>query len=357
MKLKQLCFILVCLLLLCWPLAVLAEPVYEIVPVEQNKLMATTKMLDELADSLGVQYRIYSGMVPEIVLYGEPENIVLAKEMLTVFSLPTKFNDLIKIDCSLETLNDGDLTSLGVLPTSGLQVYGDIGTASGKAVFDWVLGLATLENLANIKVQQALSKGRILISSSLTTHNGISSALDIATSLPLATGAGNNASITYKDVPTNIKVTPTVIYYNKEHPEQSLVRLAIHMRVSYINGASTASDYSKTYPYIGARETDSVRVVRADGSPFIATAFARDQTVTASIGIPVLKDIPVLGYLFGEQYNRFEQEYCLLRVNLKFVPQNKAQAPAAATPVPENPKVTAFVNRVMSEVPDTVGTP
>ena len=100
-----------------------------------------------------------------------------------------------------------------------------------------------------------------------------------------------------------------------------------------------------------------MRVVRADGSPFIAAAFARDQTVAASIGIPVLKDIPVLGYLFGEQYNRFEQEYCLLRVNLKFVPQNKAVSPTGAPLAPENPKITAFVNRVMGDFPPIAAMP
>lgn len=355
MKIKPSCLIAALLLVMVLPLTVCAEPVYETVPIPQNKLLATNKLLDELASGIDVEYHIYNGLTPEIVLYGEPENIALAKQMLSVYEAPTVFNDLVKIDCSLETVSEGDLKSVGILPTSGIQGYGDLSWSSGSPKMSWPFGFATLDNLATAKLQQALSKGTILINSSLTTPNGIGSTLDVVESIPLASGSGSTASITYKDIPINVRVTPTVISYDKEHPERSLVRLAIRMQVSYINNASTASDYSNTYPYIGARETESIRIARADGNPFVAAAFARDQIVHASIGIPLLKDIPVLGYLFGEQYNRFETEFCVLRVNLNFVPQNKIQDAnnSKAKPVTENPRVKDFVDRVMGETTAT----
>ena len=354
MKLKTFLFVLVSLLLMSFPLLVSAAPQYEIVSVPQNKLLATNKLLDELAAEVDVEYRIYNGLTPEIVLYGEPENLKLAKEMLAVFEIPSFFNDLIKIDCSLETISEQNLRSVGLLPTAGVQAYGDLSWSS-SASMGWLFGLATLDNLATIKLQQALSDGTILINSSLTTPNGIGSALDVVESIPLESGTGSMVSITYKKVPTKVEVTPTVIYYNREHPEQSLIRLAIHMQVSYVNSATTAADSSnRVYPVIGTRETDSVRIVRADGSPFIAAAFVRDHVIHSSIGIPGLKDIPGLGYLFGEQYSRYEQEYCVLRASINFVQQNQLQKSPAEKPVPENPRVAAFVKRVMSEVPATV---
>ncbi|MFA6075738.1 MAG: hypothetical protein WCV63_07480 [Negativicutes bacterium] len=356
MRLKAFLIILTVLLLLSFSLPVFAAPLYEIISVPQNKLLATNKLLDDLAAELDVEYRVYNGLTPEIVLYGEPDNIKLAKEMLAVFETPSLFNDLIKIDCSLQTISERNIRSLGVLPTTGVQAYGDLSWSSSAAM-GWLFGLATLDNLATIKLQQALSNGTILISSSLTTPNGISSTLDVTESIPLESGAGSMTSTTYKDVPTNVKVTPTVIFYNREHPEQSLIRLAIHMQVSYINKASTVVDSSgRIYPFIGSRETDSVRIVRADGSPFIAAAFARDHLIHASVGIPGLKDIPGLGYLFGEQYNQYEQEYCVLRTNISFVPQNQTKpavtsqssTTTAEKPIPENPNVKAFVDRVMN---------
>ena len=98
-------------------------------------------------------------------------------------------------------------------------------------------------------------------------------------------------------------------------------------------------------------DSHAQRIVRADGNPFIAAAFVRDHMIHASIGIPGLKDLPWLGYLFGEQYSRYEQEYCVLRASINFVQQNRTKRQPAEKVVPENPRVTAFVNRVMSEVP------
>ena len=52
-----------------------AEPVYQTVVVPENRMLAASRLLEDLAGGLGVTYSLYNSAAPEIVLRGEPESL------------------------------------------------------------------------------------------------------------------------------------------------------------------------------------------------------------------------------------------------------------------------------------------
>ncbi|HWR38881.1 MAG TPA: hypothetical protein VN611_05240 [Patescibacteria group bacterium] len=298
----------------------LAEPIYQTVAVPKEKMVAVLRLLDDTAARLGVTYSVFNASSPEIVLRGESESLQQMTLLLEECRTEDTVNDLINISCSLHSLQEGDLLSLGFLPPSGVQASGYV-QRNNTSVDIWELALSTLEN-SYLKLQQTLNKGTTVISGDITTTNGLRGELTTKQSLPLSvtTGVINTTSVTYKDVVTEVKVTPTILAYNSENPPESKVRLDIHVKISNVNKTTNSST---TYPYIASREYDMTRIVKANNQPYITAAIVRDKQLKTTAGIPVLKDLPLLKYLFSSDYNRNVREYDILKINVAFLPLSK----------------------------------
>ena len=317
--------IIIFLLLFVWlsSFSCQAEPIYQTVAVPENRMLAASRLLEDVAGSLGITYSLYNSAAPEIVLRGEPESINRMTALLTECFQGQAMNSLINIRCSLHSMQEGDVLNLGFLPPGGLQATGTYQryntNASGvnQAYDIWNLTISTA-NDGLLKLQQGLDKGTILIAGDITAENGLSGELKSKKSLPLVvtTSTSTTSSVTYKDVVTEVKVLPTVIDYNEEKPEESKVRLDIHVKISNVKKVGYTDS---TYPYIMTREYDIMRIVKANSQPYITAAIARDTKLKTDSGIPVLKDLPLLKYIFGNQYTRNVREYDILKINVGWV--------------------------------------
>ena len=304
-----------------------AEPIYRTVVIPQEMLVASLRLLEDTAGRLGVTYSLFNGSAPEIVLRGEPDNIQQVLLLLEECHNADAVNDLININCSLHSLQEGDILSLGFLPARGVQATGYVQRNNTSLATDiWELTLATFDS-SYLKLQQTLNRGNIVISGDITTTNGLRGELSTKQSLPLSvnTGVANIASVTYKDVITDVKVTPTVLVYDSESPTESKVRLDIHVKISTVN---KTADGNNVYPYIASREYDITRIVKANNQPYITAAIVRDKHLKTAAGIPLLKDLPLLKYLFSCDYTRNVREYDILKINVSFLPFiNKSVVP------------------------------
>ena len=95
-----------------------------------------------------------------------------------------------------------------------------------------------------------------------------------------------NQSIQYRDVGTNLTITPTI-------NEDGYVNLAV---LQEVNAATTETQFDA--PVISTRTAQTQLLARNGQTVVVGGLVDRMEDLTRT-GIPLLKDIPILGYLFG----------------------------------------------------------
>jgi general secretion pathway protein D len=160
---------------------------------------------------------------------------------------------------------------------------------------------ATLQALAGEDKVRVLSSPHILVSDNREAKIQIGDQVPIATSQTTNTGttpSQTTTTIQYKDTGTILKVKPQV-------NEGGLVSLEITQEVSDF---STKTLFGSDQIIINKREA-ATNLVAQDGQTIVIGGLIRDKTTRSKAGIPLLSQIPVLGYLFGkttDEENRTE---------------------------------------------------
>ena len=118
----------------------------------------------------------------------------------------------------------------------------------------------------------------------------------------VSNGVGTEAVVIYtpQTVPVGVvlDVTPQV-------GRDRVITLNVHPTISDVVGIA-ASPNQDTAPILSIRELDTVGKV-ADGETLIIAGLISERRRETRTGVPLLKDLPLLGYLFGkttsETYN------------------------------------------------------
>ena len=121
---------------------------------------------------------------------------------------------------------------------------------------------------------------------------------------PIAAGGVNQqpvTSFTYQDVGFDIKLKPKI------HVEGE-VTLEIELKVSALAGSGYAD-----IPIIATREVKNVIRLR-DGESNLLGGLLRDEERKSLTGVAGLKDIPLLGYLFGATDKQIDQSDLVLTI-------------------------------------------
>ncbi len=103
------------------------------------------------------------------------------------------------------------------------------------------------------------------------------------------TSGGTFESFEYRDVAKTLKITPHVT-------EDRLVRMTINLEVTTINQAATLTTAS-TLPVTNKRTVDTTVIVK-DEQTVVIGGLIDDSTTVNESKVPVLGDIPLLGWLF-----------------------------------------------------------
>lgn len=171
------------------------------------------------------------------------------------------------------------------------------------------LGLNYFATLRDSKVDvlvQALAQKnnvRILSQPIIQTSHNEEAKIVVAEARPVVTTTATDitgsqgtlrSSYEYKDIGLQLTIRPRV------NPD-GLVVLDILQRVDNINGFQNID--GNQIPIIARREAGSVVSV-ADGSMVILGGLVENRETGTKSGVPVLSDIPLLGYLFGATSKR-----------------------------------------------------
>ena len=92
------------------------------------------------------------------------------------------------------------------------------------------------------------------------------------------------------DIGIILDVTPQIA-------EDGTILMSIHPSITHKTGEKTSPDGKNTFPLLSVRETDTTVRVR-DGQTIIIAGLMAERKENTSIGVPVLKSIPLLGNLF-----------------------------------------------------------
>jgi MSHA type pilus biogenesis protein MshL len=92
------------------------------------------------------------------------------------------------------------------------------------------------------------------------------------------------------DIGIILDVTPQIA-------EDGTILMSIHPSITHKTGEKTSPDGKNTFPLLSVRETDTTVRVR-DGQTIIIAGLIAERKDNTSIGVPLLKSIPLLGNLF-----------------------------------------------------------
>jgi type IV pilus assembly protein PilQ len=218
-------------------------------------------------------------------------------------------------------LNDGDLwvtpgaNSTGVVgnplsgggidPTSGWAANLPASGQGAGTYTGFTLGFA-LEDVGNSVLAAQLSaletegKLNILSSPSITTLDNQKATIESGTEVPYQTVENGEVKIEYKKAVLSLEVTPHVIGDNT-------LKLNINTKKDELDFANTVGGQ----PTILTKKA-STNVLLFDGQTTVIGGLSKEKTSRDEAGLPWLKDIPILGYLFKSTGSSDDMEEVLI---------------------------------------------
>jgi type IV pilus assembly protein PilQ len=220
--------------------------------------------------------------------------------------------------------------------------------------FGWLASNLALD--ISLQAFEGENRVRILSTPSLMTLDNEPATIASGQRIPIistiVTGGAAQASVTYADVTTRLQVVPRVSAEDG--------RLVLTIAVKRDTLLSTVTAPSLTAPVIGTRQTiTQVRI--PDGGTVVLSGLREDQTTGKTEGLPWVKNIPVLGWLFKNELTDAVRSELMVFLTAKVVegpgeaavrPQDLPAAPGApAPPGPTGQAPAATLPAVSSAAP------
>ncbi|MCD6161883.1 MAG: type IV pilus secretin PilQ [candidate division Zixibacteria bacterium] len=245
-----------------------------------------------------------------LVLRDLPDNLDRMEELVTVLDKETK---QVKISAQLLEIESRTLREMGfdfqALDGTGITWYDPYSTADPPEVLDyWPHGndqINTSQNMATdaigdfiyatkegdwglkamLKIAESSNKVKVIAHPEITTVDNVEAFIQMGQKIPIKQfDPSGNTIITFYDVGVQLKVTPHITSENrillKLKPERSSYQFDP-------NGVIINTQNAET------------NVVVDNGQTTVIAGLTKQENLKLRAGIPILKDIPLLGYLFS----------------------------------------------------------
>ena len=267
-----------------------------------------------------------------LTIRGTPQEVELAEKLIRLWDKP---KGEVVIDLEIMEVSRLKLRQLGVSfdsNTAGLR-YGEPTTTTTDTTSGWFnlkgldfskaenfsisLPVSFLQFLESDTDTKVIAQPRLRGVSDEDMRHLVGQKIPIprTTFSPFAAGGYASQPLTnfeQQDVGIEIKIKPTV------HQEGE-VTLALELKVTSIGGKGYAD-----IPIINTREVKNTFRLR-DGETNLIAGLLRDEERKTLKGIPWLKDLPVLGRLFGAEDTSLEQTDVILMITpyiIRRIPMN-----------------------------------
>ncbi|WP_303720123.1 type IV pilus secretin family protein [Malonomonas rubra] len=214
-----------------------------------------------------------------------------------------------------DTPNGDDLESAAVgLGGSFLitpPASGTVGTSSG-ATAGLLFGL--LDGTANLAVRlsalESQGEGKIISTPRVTTLNGQKALISQGTKIPYTVTSDQGADTKFESAELKLEVTPEI------NPDGSII-LDVKASNSTV-GDVVPQASGGTAISINDRKAETKVLVRDGSTTVIGGIFVEDER-TADTGVPLLKDIPFLGYFFKSESKSSSRKEILIFITPRIV--------------------------------------
>jgi len=196
-------------------------------------------------------------------------------------------------------------------------------SAAGAASLGLMFGVIG-GNILDIQLNalQKDNKLNILSSPSITTLDNQKASTENGEKIPVTTrDKEGNYTTTYQDATLKLEITPHVI-------DGKTLKMSIMVKKDEVD--EVRKDFLGN-PYIVKKQTDTSLIVR-DGETIVISGLTKQRNQTGTSGVPGLKDILGLGWLFKNEDKREIMEEVLIFITPRILQpfQVSTAAPAAA---------------------------
>jgi type II secretory pathway component GspD/PulD (secretin) len=260
----------------------------EIIPIRNATAKDLVKAVKTLVSDRGLVDT--DDRTNSLIIRDIPENIKKVKEMVTSLDKET---DQIRISAQLLEVDASTIQELGinwsVIPkniknsTAQIEQKADL-VSSDVSRFTYSTIQNDFDLNAVITALETTNKGRVVAHPEVTTVDNKEAYIQMGSKIPVKQfDASGNLAITLYDVGTILRATPHITSENrilmKLKPERSSYQFDPNGVIINTNNAET-------------------NVVVDNGQTVVIGGLTTQEEQKIHTGIPILKDIPILGYLF-----------------------------------------------------------
>ena len=193
-------------------------------------------------------------------------------------------------------------------------------TQSGTGMVLGLIGQSTNGILAlQLSALEEEGKLNILSSPSITTLDNIKATIESGNEIPIPVlKEGETANVIYKQALLSLEVTPHVI-------QNDALKLEIVTTKNEVDFTNTVL----TYPTIISKMA-STNVILFDGQTTVIGGLKKNTTSKTEAGVPWLRKIPLLGYLFKNEGRSKQMEEILIFITPHILKTRPAQEQSAA---------------------------
>jgi general secretion pathway protein D len=230
-----------------------------------------------------------------IWLKGSPERIARMKQMIAMIDIPV---DSVILETQMVELSEQGQKSVGV---DFNNVNGQLGVVTFQSGQFIPPGVPAGNHLTSAQFQAAIyaqvqkgngriiSKPRVAALSGSTAKIITGDALPILTAITLSGVNGVSQQVQYVNVGVTLQIAPRV-------SADGYVTSHVYAVVSSVTG------FQQGYPTISQRQAETSATVR-DGDSFVIGGLTQDENTNTKTKVPLLGDIPLLGYAFRSDKN------------------------------------------------------
>lgn len=310
-----------------------------ILPILPGNDAAVQSLLGALTqdpDFQGIKMTLYTaiGTKPKILLTGQGDETLryAVQKLKTIMSRMGQPHRLVVSAYLREiTVENDDSVGLswfsngfqGGITSANTSTVTTTGGVTTKTDSGYTMGLANLP--ANIvgNLTRTISRGKVIVGSEITIVNGATAELKNDDSIPVPLSGGNNqVTFNTQTISSDVKITPTIVKFNAEKPEESIVRLDVVIQLSVPTNTVTFSNNAQASAYTTQTLT-ATHYVKADNNKIIGGLFASDTLSKSRSGIPILMNIPLLKSIFSTNNRTLQHMASILTIGVRILPVDK----------------------------------
>ena len=261
-----------------------------------------------------------------LILQGSRKQLRLLKKVIELWDQPVP---QIKIEAHIFETNESDALKLGMeFSGRGKSEDGTLTADPGES-YAFGLTLGSQETSQSMRIDailrflQSKGRGRILSRPLVVTANNIEAEMNSGSVINVRLSGEKTASLQEIKTGVTLRVTPRLIPNPGDNRSQDQILLKVYAETS----SPMAGINVDGIPQINSQHA-STEVTVLQGEPYLVSGLIKDRESMNQSGIPLLQDLPLIGWLFRSEGSTSALDHVLVFVTpTRLEPFSKQRLP------------------------------